>query len=211
VLLQRVAESGARDLRVRWRYFSLAQVNNHEEGWTIWDAPPHDPAARGRLAFQAAEASRRQDRFDAFHAALLKSRHMDGEDIDDLSVVEDVAGRVGLDLAAFRKAIADPSALEALARDHLDAVDRVGVFGTPTFHFPGRGAAYIRLRPAPEGDAVLSVFDQIASITVDEPYFQELKRTRGPRKLPEPQLESVRPPVEEAPAARTFGSPRSGS
>jgi DSBA-like thioredoxin domain len=219
VLLQRVAESGGHDLRVRWRYFSLAQVNNHQEGWTIWDAAPDDPEARGRLGFQAAEASRRQGRFEAFHGALLSARHLDREDIDDLSVVEKVASRSGLDLDAFRRDVADPSALEALARDHLEAVEHLGVFGTPTFHFPGRGAAYVRVRPAPEGEAVLNVFDQIVSITADEPYFQELKRTRGPRRQAPVEPDSVRAPVEpggvrapaeEVPAAGSAGSPRPG-
>ena len=41
MLLQRVSESGQRDLQIRWRYFSLAQVNSKEEGWTLWGAIQH--------------------------------------------------------------------------------------------------------------------------------------------------------------------------
>jgi hypothetical protein len=207
VLLQRVAESGARELRVRWRYFSLSQVNNHEEGWTLWGAEPGDAATKGRLAFQAAEASRRLGRFEAFHPALLEARHGHGEDIEDVSVVEEVAVRAGLDQEAFREALADPSILAPLARDHLEAVERLGVFGTPTFHFPGRGTAYVRVRPAPEGEAALRVFDQIVSITADEPYFQELKRARGPRR----EAGEFTPRTAEAAAARTSGPLLPGS
>jgi predicted DsbA family dithiol-disulfide isomerase len=207
VLLQRVRESGARDLQVRWRYFSLTQVNNHEEGWTIWGADAHDPAARGRLAFQAAEAARRQGRFEALHSALLEARHVEGLDLDDRSVVEDVAARAGLELDRFRSALTDPSTLLALARDHQDAVDNLGVFGTPTFLFPGRGAAYVRVRPAPEGEAALKVFDQIVSITAEEPYFLELKRSRRPAQAPA----GVSALSAEAPVARTSGSRRWGS
>jgi predicted DsbA family dithiol-disulfide isomerase len=207
VLLRRVSESGARDLRVRWRYFSLTQVNNQEGGWTIWDASAEDPAARGRLAFQAAEASRRQDRFDTFHAALLEARHMEGLDLDDGAVIEEVAGLAGLDMDRFRSDLADPSWQQALARDHQEAVDQLGVFGTPTFHLPGRGAAYVRVRPAPEGEAALRVFDQIVSITGEEPYFLELKRSR--RRPQEPG--AVISPAAEASAARPSGSRRPGS
>ncbi len=207
MLLQRVRESGARDLDVRWRYFSLAQVNNQQEGWTVWSAAPEDPAARGRLAFQAAEAARRQGRFEALHRALLEARHVEGLDLDERSVVEDVAGRAGLDLDRFRSDLADPSALLEIARDHQEASERLGVFGTPTFHFPARGAAYVRIRPAPEGDAALKVFDQIVSITAEEPYFLEIKRSRGRQQAPA-DLSRL---SGEAPAARTSGSPRSGS
>jgi predicted DsbA family dithiol-disulfide isomerase len=207
VLLRRVSESGARDLHVRWRYFSLAQVNNREEGWTIWDAPPGDAAARGRLAFQAAEASRRQGRFDEFHAVLLEARHLHEVDIEDGAVVEEVAYRAGLDLGSFRNALFDPSILQPLALDHQEAVAELGVFGTPTFHVPGRGAAYVRVRPAPEGEAAVRVFDQIVSITAEEPYFLELKRSRR-----EPRAAAgVSRPAAEARAARTAGSRPPGS
>jgi hypothetical protein len=207
VLLRRVSESGARDLRVRWRYFSLTQVNNREGGWTIWDAPPDDPAARGRLAFQAAEAGRRQGRFDTFHAALLEARHVEGSDLDDRAVIEEVAGLGGLHLDRFRSDLADPSLLQALARDHKEAVDRLGIFGTPTFHLPGRGAAYVRVRPAPEGEAAVRLFDQIVSITAEEPYFLELKRSH--RRPQEPG--AVIGPSAEAPVARPSDSRRQGS
>lgn len=207
MLLQRVRESGARDFSVRWRYFSLAQVNNHEAGWTIWDAAPDDPAARGRLAFQAAEAARRQDRFEDIHASLLEARHVEGRDIEDVTVVEDLSRRVGLDMDRFRSDVADPSVLLSLARDHREAVDELGVFGSPTFHFPGRGAAYVRVRPVPEGEAALRVFDQIGGITADEPYFLELKRSAHPPQAP--AAASSR--SAEARVARTSGPLRSGS
>jgi predicted DsbA family dithiol-disulfide isomerase len=206
VLLRRVSESGARELRVRWRYFSLTQVNNQEVGWTIWGASPDDPAARGRLAFQAAEASRRQGRFDSFHAGLLEARHVEGLDLEVQAVIEEVALQAGLDLGRFRSDLTDPFLLEALARDHQEAVDQLGVFGTPTFHLPGRGAAYVRVRPAPEGEAALRVFDQVVSITAEEPYFLELKRSR--RRPQEPGAVSA--PAAEAPVARPSDSRRRG-
>jgi predicted DsbA family dithiol-disulfide isomerase len=206
VLLQRVQESGERDVELRWRYFSLTQVNNHEEGWAIWETPAGDPAARGRLAFQAAEAARRQGRFEALHLPLLEARHEHRLDIDDPAVVESVARGAGLDLERLRVDLADPALLDGLARDHQEAVSDLGVFGTPTFHFPGRGTAYVRVRPAPEGRAALELFDQIARITAEEPCLLELKR---PRRGPPPPL--VSRSLAEAPAATPSGPRRSGS
>ena len=81
LLLDAVQRSGTRDIEVHWRYFSLTQVNSKNDGWTVWTAPASE-MVRGRLAFAAAEAARRQGRFDAFHHALLSARHRDRLDID---------------------------------------------------------------------------------------------------------------------------------
>lgn len=180
MLLRRVSESGRRDVRVRWRYFSLTQVNNRVEGWTIWAASDGDPAARGRLAFQAAEAARRQGCFEKFHWALLRARHEQRRDLDDPAVVEDVAADACLDVARFQSDLGAPEILDSLATDHQQAVRELGVFGTPTFHLPGSGSAYVRVRPAPAGEAALQLFDQLVRVIADEPYLLELKRPRRP-------------------------------
>jgi predicted DsbA family dithiol-disulfide isomerase len=178
VLLENVRHSGERDLEIRWRYFSLTQVNSKDEGWTIWDAPDSEPA-RGRLAFSAAEAARRQDGFEKLHMPLLRARHVDRMDVDDMAVVERVAEASGLDLDRFRKDIADPTILAALERDHLTAVAEEGVFGTPTFVFAG-GSAYVRLAAAPEPAASVEIFDRLVSIAADEPRILEIKRPVKP-------------------------------
>ena len=76
VLLDAVQRSGKRDVEVRWRYFSLTQVNSKNDGWTVWAAPASEPV-KGRLAFAAAEAARRQGLFEAFHRSILVARHRD--------------------------------------------------------------------------------------------------------------------------------------
>jgi predicted DsbA family dithiol-disulfide isomerase len=177
VLLQNVQDSGARPIEVRWRYFSLIQVNSKDEGWTIWDAL--DSEARGRLAFKAAEAARRQGAFDDFHMALLRARHEQRADIDDVAVVERVAEDSGLDLDRFRMDIADPQIVSALERDHRAAVAEYGVFGTPTFVFDA-GAAYVRLSEPPEASDSVAIFDRVVSIAAEEPRILEIKRPVKP-------------------------------
>jgi predicted DsbA family dithiol-disulfide isomerase len=174
VLLQNVRDSGERPIEVRWRYFSLIQVNSKDEGWTVWDAP--DSEARGRLAFKAAEAARRQGAFDAFHMALLRARHEQRADIDDMAVVERVAEDSGLDLDRFRKDIGDPKIVSALERDHRAAVAEYGVFGTPTFVFDGGAVAYVRLSEPPEASDSVAIYDRVISIAVEEPRILEIKR-----------------------------------
>ena len=182
-MLDSVRASGERDVRVSWRFFSLTQVNyrpeSAEDAWTVWGAKDSEHV-RGRLAFKAAEAARRQDAFDSFHLALLQARHRDGLDIESAEVVEQVAEASGLDLDRFRDDIADPDILGALERDHLEARFQYGVFGTPTYVFPGGGAAYVRLAEAPLGSEALRVFDRIATVIEDEPAVLEIKRPVRP-------------------------------
>ena len=177
VLLQNVGP--ASQPQVTWRYFSLAQVNSKDDAWTVWDAPTSEPV-KGRLAFEAAEAARRQSRFEGFHMPLLLARHRDRLDIDDVEVVEHVAVESGLDLEQFRKDLADPAILESLARDHQEAVSRHGVFGTPTFVFPDGAAAYVRLREAPDPAESQRVFERLLSIAEAEPSILEIKRPTRP-------------------------------
>lgn len=179
VLLQNVRDSGERELEVRWRYFSLTQVNSKDDGWTVWDAPESE-RVRGRLAFKAAEAARRQDGFEDFHMRLLRARHLDRVDIDDIDVLERVADESGLERDRFRKDVADPKILAALSRDHRGAVAEYGVFGTPTLVFPGGAAAYLRLSEAPEAPDSPRIFDRVVSIAAEEPRILEIKRPVKP-------------------------------
>jgi predicted DsbA family dithiol-disulfide isomerase len=179
VLLQNVGRSPAVKLDVTWRYFSLAQVNSKDDGWTAWEAPESEHV-RGRLAFKAAEAARRQDAFEQLHTPLLEARHRDRLDIDEIEVVERVAVDAGLDIKRFRKDIADPRILEALERDHTQARTEHGVFGTPTFVFPDGASAYVRLAEAPEAADAPGVFERLISIVAGEPSILEIKRPRRP-------------------------------
>ena len=164
---------------VSWRYFSLTQVNSKEDGWTVWDAPAAD-RVRGRLAFKAAEAARRQGKFDVFHRSLLAARHQSRLDIDDVRVVEQVADDSGLDLARFRRDVDDPAIMQALAHDHVHAVAKHGVFGTPTFVFPNGASAYIRLADAPPASEALNLYDRLMSMAADETRVLEIKRPIPP-------------------------------
>jgi len=177
-LLDAVRRSG-RDVEVRWRYFSLTQVNSKDDGWTVWSAPESENV-RGRIAFAAAEAARRQGRFDDLHMPMLQARHRDRLDIDDPAVVEQVAVDVGLDVERFRSDLADPKILDGLARDHGEAVAELGVFGTPTFVFADGASAYVRLADGVDDNAAPEVFDRLVTVAAAEPRILEIKRPRRP-------------------------------
>lgn len=147
----------------RWRYFSLAKVNGHEDG-------------RGEAAFAAAEAARRQGRFEPMREALLAARHERERDLDDPSALRDAAASAGLDLDAFERDLADPAILEAPLRDHAEGAERFHVFGTPTFVAPDGSAAYVRLRAVPEGPEAGRAIELIEDILTGRSYLAEVKR-----------------------------------
>jgi len=182
VLLQR-ARSAGRQPDVTWRYFSLAQVNSPDDGRHIWDEPaPPDRDLRGRDSFLAAEAARRQGRFDTFHLALLRQRHELRRPIDDPEALRAAAREAGLDLERFDRDRRDPAGLHAIARDHQHGVSEHGVFGTPTLVTPA-GAAYVRVRPAPVDPAeAAALLDDLLRLVAERPCVLEVKRpTPGAR------------------------------
>ena len=179
LLLDAVRREG-RELDVRWRYFSLTQVNSKDDGWTVWGAPASEPV-KGRLAFAAAESARRQHRFEELHSGLLDARHRERLDLDDPEVVGAVAERAGLDPQRLKSDLADPSILDALEADHRHASSELGVFGTPTFLFAGGASAYVRLSAPPEqGNGPLEVLDRLLAVAASEPRILESKRPRKP-------------------------------
>jgi 2-hydroxychromene-2-carboxylate isomerase len=82
------------------------------------------------LPLRAALAAERAGGLVPYTHAMFRAYWVEGRDVSRPEVVEDVAGRAGLDGAAL--VAAAPSFKEALARQTQEAVDR-GSFGAPTF------------------------------------------------------------------------------
>ncbi|MEK7873100.1 MAG: DsbA family protein, partial [Chloroflexota bacterium] len=145
--------------------------------WKLWEQPD-SYFSQGRLAFHAAEAARRQgpDAFEHMHMGLLKARHEEGKSLSARAVVLDVAQRAGLDVARLERDLSDRSLLRRLGEDHTHAVEKYGVFGTPTLVFANGGAAYLKLRPAPPAQDALRVFENLHQFIAGWPFIVEVKR-----------------------------------
>ncbi len=88
--------------------------------------------SNSRLALQAAEFSRDQGRFDAFHDALLQAYFAAGLDIGDFPVIAQLGRDVGLDIPALEKALGMGTYLPKLKQMQEEAA-QAGVTGVPTF------------------------------------------------------------------------------
>jgi 2-hydroxychromene-2-carboxylate isomerase len=181
-LLRHAKEHAGDDLDVTWRYLSLEQINNKHGGdWKIWDQPQAYPM-RGRLSFMGAESARAQgaDAFEKFHLALLTARHVDGKELTDRETIFAAARDAGLDMDRFERDF-DAATLDALAEDHEAGVSKHGVFGCPTIVFDNGKAGYLKLRPLPPDDELLSTWEQIKAIIHGRPEISEIKRPTPPR------------------------------
>ena len=182
VWLQRVQAQLGAALEVNWRYFSLEQVNSTEgPEWKLWEQPP-EYQSRGRLAFHAAEAARQQGKvaFERFNMALLKARHEQAKKIFLRETVLEAAREAGLDLARFEADLANPALLAKLGEDHTYAVEKYGVFGTPTLVFANGRAAYLKMKPAAPPEESLTVWNDLAQTIAHRPYIEEVKRPVPP-------------------------------
>ena len=179
--LGKVKETKGDDVQFNWKYFCLEQVNQKEgPDFKVWEQPDDYPA-KGLWSLRAGEAARRQGEaaFESFHVNLLKARHEDRRDIDDVKVLVAVAQESGLDAGQFEKDLRDRSTLEAIARDHTEAVETYGVFGTPTFVFGNGGSAYLKMLASPEGEEV-RVCDHLMDLMEGHLEVGEVKRPQPP-------------------------------
>ena len=170
-------------IEVIWKFFPLEQVNAPADAETaIWDLPP-DRRSRGRDSMHAAIAARRQgrDAFDQFHAALLTLKHEEGFDHGKRSTIEEAASRSQLDLVRFRADLDDRDLLIEIRDDYVSGRDELGVFGTPTFVFPGGQSAYLRLLPAPPLEDAIPLWEDFVRGICDRPYVREIKRPQRPQ------------------------------
>ena len=181
--LDRVKRVKSENLHITWRNFQLEQVNSKEgPDWKVW-AQPDQHQTRSLVAAMAGEAARRQgnEAFDRFHLALLEARH-GGEDrisLNEEGPIVRLAQKVELDTKRFQEDLSDRSILEIIARDHTEAVDSHGAFGTPTFLFENGTTTYLKSFIPPEEDSV-AFFEEFVAVAFHRPFVGEIKRPQPP-------------------------------
>ncbi len=152
-------------LRIRWRWFSLEEVNHvagkkhpWERDWAWgWSLLRIGAWLRDGAGDAGGEAG--EDAVDRWCAAAGRALHVDGRKVHTPAVARAVLAEAGLDPAAVDAAIADPRTHDVVRADH-QRVAELGGFGVPTLVFVGEPGAVRpgrprgpdgRCRPAPVG------------------------------------------------------------
>lgn len=172
----------AAQLEIDWKYFPLEQVNSSEgPDWKLWEQPMDYPS-RGRMAFHGAVAARRQgeDAFLRYHYSLLEAKHVDGKNHGRKNVILETAKRADLNIADFKDALDDARLLSEIGSDYEHGRNKLGVFGTPTFVFPGGESAYLKMRPPAPAEDAMEFWDLFVKTVVERPYITEIKRPTKP-------------------------------
>lgn len=156
-------------ISVRYRFFSLDQNHSTGEklGWNIWDKKPGDADVKGLLPFLAGAAAYKaggDKGLGEFYKVLAKMRHEDNLPIWEQSYVEQAWSEAGLDKAALAKVMdgSDRSGYEKLQKDHTEAVERYGAFGSPLLVFEESHPFFLKLMPRPTNlDDALELFQHV--------------------------------------------------
>jgi len=93
-------------------------------------------------------------------------------------VLAEVLSSAGADSHSVLAEVDSGWPLKVLAEEHTDAVDRLQVFGVPTF-IVGEQATFVRLMARPSGDAPLAIstVNRVLDLMSDWPELNEFKHT----------------------------------
>ena len=122
------------------------------------------------------------EEFLAVHRRLFAARHDHALDLRDREALSKVLSDAGIDSSAVFAELDDGWPLELYRSEHEGAVERLGVFGVPTF-IVGDRAVFVRLLNRPGDDAALatSSIERVVSMLGEWPELNEFKYTRIPR------------------------------
>ena len=123
----------------RAAYPAVEQLRKEYDGRVTFIARyfPLPGHKNGVPAAIAVEAAAQQGKFEAMYHKMYETQPEWGESQDSKAAVfRGFAEELGLDLAAFDKAVADPATAARVAKDHAEG-EALGVQSTPTFFLNG--------------------------------------------------------------------------
>ena len=168
-----------RDLRLRWAFFSLEEVNREDGKPHPWErAWPY-----GWSMLRVAAGLRRReggnDLVDRFYAAAGRALHVEGRPVQRREVLEAVMTDAGLDAGVIDEVLADPTIDDEVRADHQAVLD-LGGYGVPTLVLDGETTLFGPVvTPAPVGDDAGRLWDLVAGWS-HFPHLYELRRPKTP-------------------------------
>jgi 2-hydroxychromene-2-carboxylate isomerase len=178
---------GHRDISVRWRFFSLEEVNRVEGKKHPWERE----WSYGWSMLRVAALLRRRPEpagnlaVERFYAVAGRMLHEAGVKVHTPEGVKGVLEEIGEDPAVVDLALADPTTHDDVRADHQLALD-LGGYGVPTMVLrTGRGAEPTTLfgpviTPAPSGEEAGRLWDAVL-VWSTFPHLYELRRPKTAR------------------------------
>ncbi len=170
----------ATGLEVRWRFFSLEEINRAEGKKHPWERE----WSYGWSMMRIGALLRRQDMelLDRWYAQAGKALHVDGRKPHRPEVAEEILTEMGVDPGTVRAAIDDPTTGAEVLAEHELVVSKGG-FGVPTLVFDDGQALFgpVVVDP-PAGDAATRLWDLVTG-WLEFPHLYELQRPKSPADI----------------------------
>lgn len=166
-----------RDLSIRWKFFSLEEVNLEPGKKHPWERPWSYGWSMLRVAALLRRGALGNQAVDRFYAAAGRALHEEGLKVHTPEGVRAALAAAGLDPAAVDAAIADDSTHDEVRADHQAVLERGG-FGVPTLVLDGETALFGPVvTPAPAGEEAGRLWDLVAG-WAEFPHLYELRRPK---------------------------------
>lgn len=167
-------------LDVRWRFFSLEEVNRVEGKKHPWERE----WSYGWSMMRVGARLRRDDPalLDAWYEAAGTALHVDGRKPHDPAVARALLAELDLDPRLVDEAIADETTHDEVRAEHQAVLD-VGGWGVPTLIFDDGQALFgpVVVDP-PHGDAAVRLWDLVLGWR-EFPHLYEVQRPKRPDDL----------------------------
>jgi predicted DsbA family dithiol-disulfide isomerase len=169
------------DLELRWKFFSLEQINRKDASWNIWEQAPGTDATKSLWSFlvgAAVEDAAGNAALGKYYEALGAAYHEQEKDINDRGVLEAAAAAAGVSADTLASLFDGDykSGQERLKAYHSEAVDRYNAFGVPTIVFEEKYAVYVKINPRPRSDRAMEVFQRIMLTAMVDKNVYEIKK-----------------------------------
>ena len=163
-------------LEVRWRFFSLEEINRTETQKHPWERD----WSYGFGQMRVGALLRRQGnaQVDRWYAEVGRAFHVEGLKTHDAEVHRQLLEQLGWDAALVDEALADPTTADEVRADHDFAVAEKAAWGVPTLVFPDGQALFGPVvAPAVLGAEAERLWDLVMGWT-DFPHLYELQRPK---------------------------------
>jgi len=167
-------------LDIRWKFFSLEEVNREEGRKHPWERAWSYGWSMMRIG--ALLRRRDMDLLDRWYAEAGRALHVDGRKPHRPEVAEEILAAMGLDPGLVAEAIDDPTTGDEVLAEHERVVDKGG-FGVPTLFFEDDQALFgpVLVDP-PAGDAAVRLWDLTVG-WLEFPHVYEVQRPKGPADI----------------------------
>lgn len=164
-------------LEVEWRFFSLEEVNREPGRKHPWERPWSFGFGQMRVG-ALVRREQGNEALDRWYAAVGQAFFHDGRKTHVPAVHAEVIAAAGFDPGLVDRAVADPSTLDEVRDEHLDAVARYGAHGVPTIVLASGYALYGPVVvPAPTGAVALALWDLVQAMS-RFPHLYELRKPK---------------------------------